>query len=194
MRKFQATACFCVFSLAFSFLVGCANYRIGTTLPEHLKTVYVETLRNQTGEPQIETTITAAILREFQRDGQLKVVDREDADVLVSGTLKVYKLEPMRYDRNSPKTTLEYRAIVHADILAMDQVEGRRLVRQSVSGSTKMGAAGDLVTARRNALPDVAEDLAGEIVDAVISAWTPSSAAAAGNGGQPLPRKGPAVQ
>lgn len=172
MKKIQAA----FFLFAIAFFAGCANYQIGTTLPKHLKTVYVETLRNQTGEPQVETTITAAILREFQRDGQLKVVSRDDADVVITGTLTEYKLEPMRYDRNNPKTTREYRAIIRGEIIAMDEVKGRRLVKQKVSGSTKLAATGDLVTARRNALPDAALDLGDEIVEAVISAWAPSFA------------------
>lgn len=175
MKKLQAFALPFSFALSCALLCGCVHYSIGTTLPKHLKTVYVETLQNRTSEPQIESSITSAILREFQRDGQLKVVDRADADVLVTGMLKEYKLEPMRYDRNNPKTTREYRAIIRANIQAMDLVEGRCLVKQSVSGSTKLAAAGDLVTARRNALPDVSEDLASEVVDAVVSAWTPSS-------------------
>ena len=175
MKKLSALVFCFVFAGVFPFVTGCAHYTIGTTLPKHLKTVYVETLRNQTGEPQIESSITAAILREFQRDGQLKVVDRDNADVLVTGTLTEYKLEPMRYDRNNPKKTREYRAIIRGNILVMDQVKGVPLAKQKVSGSTKLSAVGDLVTARRNALPDVSSDLGSEIVDAVISAWVPAS-------------------
>lgn len=153
------------------FSAGCANYRIGTTLPSHLKTVYTAPFVNHTDQPQIESTIAGAVRQEFQRDGQLKLAGEDAADIVVECTLRSYTLEALRYDANSPKTAQEYRAIIRADINAYERANGNKITKQSVSGSTTLQAVGDLVTARRNALPDVADDLAKDIVDAVISAW-----------------------
>lgn len=154
-----------------ALLCGCANYQLGTTLPPHLRTVSVSTFKNLTGEPNIEPTITSATLREFNRDGQLKVKDADEADILLTGDIVEYTLEPVRYDRNNPKKTREYKAVIKMNINAVERATGKKITSQSVTGSKTFEAQGDLMTARRNVLPQVAEDLAKKAVDAVISAW-----------------------
>ena len=150
---------------------GCANYQLGPTLPKHLRTVSVATFRNASGEPQIESTITAAVLREFQRDGQLRVKDSDEADILLTGVIVDYVLDPVRSNRNDPKSTAEYKAVVTMRITAVERQTGKKVTEQNVQGSKTFDAAGDLMSARRSALPEVSRDLARKIVDAVISAW-----------------------
>lgn len=151
---------------------GCASYKFGTTLPPHLKTIHVETFQNVTGEPQIESTIANALRQEVQRDGTLKLVEADEADIILKGVLTSYTLESLRRDPNNPKATSEYRAIIKADIEAYEHKSGKPIVkRTTISGSERMSAAGDLVTARRTILPSVAEDLADQAIEAVVSAW-----------------------
>ncbi len=154
-----------------AILPGCANYQLGTTLPPHLRTISVTTFKNLSEEPQIETSITSATLSEFQRDGQLKVRDADAADILLTGEILLYKLDNVRADRNSPKTTREYKAIVTMRIHAVERATGKRITEQNVTASKTFDAAGDLMTARRSILPDLSRELGRKIVDAVISAW-----------------------
>ncbi len=153
-------------------VASCAHYQLGTTLPPHLKTIYVETFKNTTGEPQLESSIANAMRQEVLRDGTLKLVDPEEADIILRGVITSYTLESIRRDRNNPKTTNEYRAIVRADIQAYERKTGKPIVKnRTVSGSERMQVGGDLVTARRSVLPVVAERLADQAVEAVVSAW-----------------------
>lgn len=154
-----------------AILSGCANYQLGTTLPPHLRSVSVDTFKNLSEEPQIETTITSATLSEFQRDGQLKVRDADEADILLTGEILNYRLDPVRADRNNPKKTKEYKAIVSMRIHAFERATGKKVTEQNVTGSKTFEATGDLMTARRNVLPEVARELGRKVVDAVISAW-----------------------
>lgn len=153
-------------------LAGCANYRLGTTLPPHLKTIYVPTFENHTVEPNIEQKITTAVRRQFQHDGQLKIVSaEEDADIVLKAVLTAYDVDSLLHDRNNPNATRRYRATIKCQLDARERETGKVIVNQSVSGDTTFPAVGDTVTARRNALNDVARDLALEVVDAVIGAW-----------------------
>ncbi len=162
-------------SLAFAmalFAAGCASYRFGTTLPKHLKTIHVETFKNATGEPQIESSIANAMRQEVQRDGTLKLVGPEEADIILKGTLTSYTTESLRRDPNNPKATNEYRVIIKAQIEAYERATGKPIVKPSnISGSARMNGAGDLVTARRTSLPTVSRELAKTAVEAVVSAW-----------------------
>lgn len=162
-----------VIALCASLLLsGCANYRLGTTLPPNLKTICVPTFENHTIEPNIEQKITTAVRRQFQHDGQLKIVSSEnDADIILKATLTSYDVDSLLRDKNNPNATRRYRATISCLIDARERETGKIVVVQTVKGETTFPAAGDTVTARRNALNDVSRDLALEVVDAVIGAW-----------------------
>ena len=158
-------------SATLTFLAGCANYQLGTTLPPHLRSVYVETFKNASKEPQIETTITSQTIREFQRDGQLKIKDADEADIILTGIITDYELNPVRSNRNNPKATLEYKAVIKVRISAVERISGKKVTTQTVTGSKNFEVRGDLMTARRSVLPDLSRELGRKVVDAVISAW-----------------------
>lgn len=163
----------CAFALCASLmLAGCANYRLGTTLPPHLKTIFVPTFENRTVEPNIEQKITTAVRRQFQHDGQLKIVSAEnEADIVLKGTLTSYDVDSLLRDKNNPNATRRYRATITCKLDARERETGKAIVEQTVTGNTTFPAAGDTVTARRNALNDVSRSLSLEVVDAVIGAW-----------------------
>lgn len=159
-------------ALAAIALGGCANYQLGTTLPKHLRTIYVNTFENRTSEPNIESRITMYVRREFQHDGQLKIVSTEEqSDLTLKAVLDSYDVESLVFEKNNPNTTRRYRARIYCTITLTETETGKQIVSQRVSGDTTFPAAGDTVTARRNALNDVARSLAKEVVDAVIGAW-----------------------
>lgn len=152
-------------------LGGCANYMLGTTLPSNLKTIGVVTFANHTSEPGIESTVTSVVRKEFQRDGQLKVVDPAEADIVLTATLLSYEVETKLYEKDNPGKSRRHQATLSCRIDAVERATGKTIVGNTVSGDWTFAVSGDVVTARRNALKDVAKDLAKEVVDAVVSAW-----------------------
>ena len=156
---------------AILLMAGCVGYQVGTTLPRHLRSVSVESFKNESGEPLLDAELKRAVLQEIQREGQLRLLDRESAAIHLSGTITGYSLEPMRYDQNRPKTVSEYRSLVTVRIRAVEARTGKVIVEQKVVGDATLSAAGDLTTLRRMALPEAARQAAHEIVNAVVSAW-----------------------
>lgn len=110
-------------------------------------------------------------MQEFQRDGQLKIKDRDEADIVLSGVISDYRLAQKRADSNSPKKTSEYEAYVTVNIVAVERTTGKKIVSKTVTGKKIFSVSSDIMTAKRNSLPDVAKDLSKNVVDAVISAW-----------------------
>lgn len=172
MKLSKGIASIAAAAAAMGIAAGCASYRLGTTLPPHLRTIYVATFANRTVEPNIESKITTAVRRKFQHDGQLKLVASEDAaDIVLNATLVSYDIESLLFEKNSPSTTRRYRARIYCDVDARETASGKAIVARRVSGDTTFPAVGDTVTARRNAVNDVARQLAEEVVDCVIGAW-----------------------
>lgn len=150
---------------------GCAGYRLGSTLPEHLKTLYVSNVVNETSEPELAGLLTRALNREFRRDGTLKLADPDPADIRLDTRITGFRLEPVAYDRSDPKAANDYRLILSAKVLAVERDGGGVLLNALLRGETLLASGGDLNSAQRAALPDAVRDLARHVVDNLISAW-----------------------
>jgi hypothetical protein len=150
---------------------GCRNYFLGSTLPPDLHTISVPTFANRSGEPDIESSVTRAVLQEFQRDGALRLAPGGEGDIELTGAVVSSRLDPVRYTRSNRLATDEYRLILRAEVTAKVRATGRTLFNGVVEGDTLFRAAGDLNTARRTAMAPATRDLAHEVVNAVLSAW-----------------------
>jgi hypothetical protein len=152
-------------------VAGCSGYVLGTTLPKSLRGIYVPTFVNKCDEPLIENDTTQAAKKAFQKDGSLRVVNADEADLTLEATLVEYTLEPLRYKKDSPKTTSEYRLRVKAEIVVTQVKNKKVLTKTKVEGRSSFYAGGDLTSAKRTALPKTADDLAHQIVEKVVEAW-----------------------
>ena len=154
--------------LAFS---GCA-YELGSTLPPDLKTIYVPTFVNKSGEPQLEIQTTAETIREFQTEGNLKVVESESmADLTLKVTLREMRLDPLRYQKDSPKSAAEYRMLIYADVELKRNSTGKSMMKLAVSGQNSFLFSGDMASSKLAALPKTSRDLAHSIVGSIVEYW-----------------------
>jgi hypothetical protein len=159
--------CLVLASLA---LTGC-GYRLGSSLPPGIKSVYVPAFVNKSGEPQVDTYATSAALQEFQRDGTLEVADATFADTKLTVTITKFSLEAVRFDQDNRKTTKEYRLRIDAEFVFTKVKTGEVLQKRRVFGETQFEPSGDLASAKRAAIPDGCEDLAHQIVKTVVEFW-----------------------
>jgi hypothetical protein len=150
---------------------GCAGYRLGSTLPPNIKTVHVSAFLNKSGEPQLENSATRAAIQEFQRDGTLKVLDKDQADTIVEVTLTGYRLEPLVYSRDNTSAPSQYRLSMTADMVMKLRTTGAVMTQKSVTGETTFNAAGGLTAAKLQAQPAACRDLAHSIVESVVEFW-----------------------
>lgn len=151
--------------------IGCAGYRIGSTLPPGVNIIHVTTFVNKTSEPRLEIETTQATISEVQRDGTLSVSDIEKSDVILRVSLVGFKLEPLRYETDRTTTTSEYRLTITASLSLTDRLTEKVLTQATVQGETDFTPTGDLSSAKRDALPEAAKDLAHDIVENIVEYW-----------------------
>jgi hypothetical protein len=158
--------------LVAALLSGCAalGYRVGNTLPPDIQAVFVPTFENKTREPQLETATTRAMVQEIQKDGNLRVATREQADAILDVTLMKLDQEALRYDDRNTLKGKEFRLKLTAHIL-FKRKGGAKLVERDVIGEATFSASGDVSTPRREALPKAAEDLAYHIRENIMEYW-----------------------
>ncbi len=157
--------------LAISLAGGCLGYRLGTTLPPGIRSIYVPTFLNRTGEPGIETETTQATIREFQQDGTLIIASETSADAYLDVQLQKYRLEPLSFDDDTGRTAEEYRLIIIAQVDFYRSGTDERLSRRLARGESTFEPSGDLSLGKLDALPEAAKDLARNIVKTVVEYW-----------------------
>lgn len=155
--------------LVCSMLAGCAGYRVGTLLPEKYKTLSVPMFKNGTNQPNIESLATNAVIEQLNVDRTLQVVDR-DPDLLLECTIVGYTRTAIRYAEGVRPQ--EYRLTIGVSATLTDIRENKAIwSNRPISGDYDFQAGADLYSSESAALPFVMEDLAHDIVEAIVEGW-----------------------
>lgn len=164
-------AAVCLASAA-ALLAGCLGYRLGTTLPPDIRSIAVPTFVNRTAEPMLEVETTNKTISEFQKDGTLKIRDISEADAVLEVTIRKVELTPLRYSATDKVRPNEYRMTLTA-AYKLRRLSDDRVIGESseVTGETTFPYSGDMMSAKRMALPDAAEDLGRAIATQVVETW-----------------------
>ena len=101
---------FFVLPVLLAVTVGCGYHRVGfgNNVPGDIHKVAVPVFRNDSYEPGIEVTITNAFREEIIRSGFVKLSPVKDADAVVMGIIKKFKVKPISF--SSEDFAVEYRA------------------------------------------------------------------------------------
>ena len=159
-------------------LAGCASYRVTADVPEELRSIAVPVFENETGYPEVSATVTQYVLREFQREGTMKIEPLEDASLKVLGTVKKWETQPLRFDRSYGSRAAEYRYTLVAEITLVERGTGKLLLDAvQVQGTTTFLTYDDMLTGMQNSYPRAAKELATAVVDTILSVWVPKKTA-----------------
>ena len=169
----------------FSFLLlscicfGC-GYTTRTTLPGNFKTIYIADFANEiifTTErvrnvyfPLLEINVRNNIVDRFMFDGYLRVVDKDDADLVLKGTLKGYQRDALRYTDNDDVEEYRVRIIIALELFDVENQE----VAWSESGFVGEATyflTGSQVTTEESAVNNAIIDLAKRVVERTVEDW-----------------------
>ena len=79
------------------------------SIPPHIKSVSIPQLINETAEYGIEQRITNLIIEKFNENGVLKVVDEQDSDSIIKGTITKIDESPFTYNKNEVISVYRYK-------------------------------------------------------------------------------------
>lgn len=150
---------------------GCGYRLVGTesSLPPHLKTMVIPLFGNSTPEPEIQRDLTSAVRESFINDGRLKIVNENNANLLLKGILFQYELRPISFDRRD--VAVEYWVILGVDIEVVDQVKKKTYVKQKFTTKWDYKASSVVANSeasRQLALSEAYRDLATRLVNIVV--------------------------
>jgi hypothetical protein len=120
----------------------------------------------------LETTVTNALVRRFNSDGTLAVVQNSAADSELDVTvINVYETA-VRSSSSDILVTAEYQLSIQATATYVNRKLGRKIFENtSVVGNTYFFTQADIQEGIRQALPLAAQDLANNTVKLVTEGW-----------------------
>ena len=108
--------CFLVLALLSVFITGCGGYRFASDynkIPDDIKTISIPFFTNETFEANIESYFTSALINEFIKNQQIRVVSHQ-ADATLLGSVKKFTVGSIAY--SSEDRSLEYRAYAELEL------------------------------------------------------------------------------
>ncbi len=150
-------------------LTGC-GYSFHATAPHQLRSVYVETFKNQTFEPGLEIELTNTTIDRFLFDGTLQVTQKEKADAILKGTLTAFLREPLGF--TSTEEVEEYRLTLFMNLSLWDARQEKLLWEEKrFVGDTTFFTTGPLAKSEEKARGEAMKELARRIVDRTVEEW-----------------------
>jgi len=157
-------------------LSGC-GYTRHTVLPRNIKTIFVETVKNKVPVEEvyayqqgIEMDITNAVIRQLQKDGNLKVVEQKKADAILKMDLLAYEQEGLRFTQL--ESVSEYRLYIVMKLQLIDAKTGDMIWEEpNFTGDTEYFVTDVTSIGEQRASLSATESLAHNIVDRIVEDW-----------------------
>jgi hypothetical protein len=164
-----------LFLLVAFALTGCAGYRVGDISGRNIqgvRSVYVPVVKNTSLEPDLQMTVTNAIIRRFNNDGTLETNQNANADSELDVTITNVDHTPVRSSSSDILVTAEYQVRIQATVTYINRRLGRKIFENTtVFGTTTFFTQADIQEAERQAIPLAAEDLANNTVKLITEGW-----------------------
>jgi outer membrane lipopolysaccharide assembly protein LptE/RlpB len=101
--------------LTLLLLTACGyHFSGGGDLPAGIRTVSIGIFENRSGETGIETLITNDLVNQFTRFDNVRIVDREAAEAVLTGTIKASRIRTIAH--SSPTQPAERRVTLFLDV------------------------------------------------------------------------------
>ena len=153
------------------FFSGCGYHLVGTgnALPPHIKTIHIPVFENASSQPEIHRQLTSFVLQSFISDGRLKIVNKNDADLVVDATLSYYNLRNVAF--SSQDLVSDIIIELHIDLKVTDQVKNKIFMKKELKQQWDYKSTTDLAyteTARLEALDQAYIDFGNRLVSLII--------------------------
>jgi len=153
------------------FFLGCGYRLVGTgsALPPNIKTIHIPVFKNTSSQPEIHRQLTSFVLQSFISDGRLKIVNKDEADLILDATLSYYNLRNVAF--SSQDLVSDIIIELEVDLKVTDRVKNEILIKKELKQQWDYKSTPDLAdteTARLEALDQAYIDFGNRLVSLII--------------------------
>ncbi len=169
-----------VYGLLSAVIFSSCGYTTKSTLPSSIKTIHVETFKNNIDFaadgrrnlylPLLEIKVRNAVINRFLFDGNLKIAEANKADLILKGQLLSYERAALRYTDNDDVE--EYRIHITVSLeLVNAQKQETSWMESGFTGEATYFVTGASARSEEAAVEDAITDLARRIVERTVEDW-----------------------
>jgi hypothetical protein len=122
--------------------IDCGYYSLAGSIPPHIRSISIPLLDNQTAEFGISEGITDNLLEKFTDENILRVVDVDNSDSILRGS--IVQAEDIPYTYSKEEVVGEYRFTVAIYIEWIDVANDEVLFEKRFKGWGAYGIGGDI--------------------------------------------------
>jgi hypothetical protein len=158
---------------ALLFLASCGHYQLGTRGKLAFTSLYVEPVESQTHLPQGRALIETQIRESFAKDGRVVLVNSPgEADATLHVTIRDYHRDVASVLESDPGRARKFALVLGVDCTLRQAQTGAVLfIDRRVTAQRDAFTDGGQLQSEYQALPLLAESLAGKITHAVLDVW-----------------------
>ena len=154
-------------------LGACAHYRLGTGSAPKFATLFVAPVVNQAAIPQAQALVTTQLREALLKDGRVRLVNSPDAaDAVLQVTLSGYDRVVTVARADDTGLARRFDVSLHAlATLTDNRTKQAYFTKRPLIATRGVFTDSGLVPAEFQTLPLLAEQLADEMVHAVLDTW-----------------------
>ncbi len=163
-----------------SFLFSGCGYSTRSALPSHFRRIHVELFKNninfaEEGQrniyfPLLEVNVRKAIMNRYLFDGNLKISDPEQADLILRGELKSYERTALRFSDDEDVQESRVHITVSLELFDTKKQE-TKWSESNFTGEATYFLTGAQSKSEETAIEDAITDLSRRIVERTIEDW-----------------------
>jgi hypothetical protein len=161
-----------VMVIGLSGCAGCPYSFTGASVPPHINTIAIPMFDDQSGfgDPQLREILTDQVTQRFERDGNLRIAERNQADSILEGVITRVADEISIVEGGAARASVQ-RITITVRITWQDIVERKVIFENTVSnwGEYDVGAGGP--AQRQEGINEAVEKLSDDILIATIARW-----------------------
>jgi hypothetical protein len=157
-------------SLSFT---GCAGYQLGTGAQQKFTTIFIAPVTTEALIPQARELVTTQLRAAFLKDGRIRLVDSPaEAEAVLQVSLTGYDRAVAVSRQDDTGLARRFDVALRAQAtLTNERAKEAFFVRRPLTAKRGVFTDSGLVPSEYQALPLLAEQLAGEVVHAVLDTW-----------------------
>ncbi|MGN0885826.1 MAG: LPS assembly lipoprotein LptE [Candidatus Spyradenecus sp.] len=162
--------CFGLMALACAAVVcaGCSGYRMGSPVPQALRTIHVPAFENRTEYPMVGAMAAQQLMDAIVEDGTFALAPYDRARLRVQAIVTGLSSSAIRYERETTLSPAEYAVTFKVQFYVFDRVTGETYINGKTFAVTEsLLTRNDYQTSLIDALPRLSRRLAQKLLAAL---------------------------
>ena len=144
---------------------GCSGYRLGSPVPQELRTIHVPAFENRTEYPMVGAVAAQQLMDAIIEDGTFALTSYDRARLRVQAIVTGLASSAVRYERVTAMTPTEYTVTLKVQFYVFDRVTGETYINGKTFAATEsVLTRDDFQTSITDALPRLSRRLAQRLL------------------------------